>query len=222
MLLPVHVAAGGLAMVFGFTALFAKKGGTIHRRAGLSFVCSMLVMAATAAILGVRAGQTGNVFAALMTMYFVITAFATVRPESPWSRRLIAAAVPVALAVALADIAGGVEAFNSPRGALKGVPFQMFFFLASILILAAICDMKILRVGMPRGGARLARHLWRMCFALFIAAGSFFSIRERVEAILPEPLTTGAMRALPIALILVSTIYWLWRVRSQRVVPASR
>ncbi len=36
-----------------------------------------------------------------------------------------------------------------------------------------------------------------MCFALFIAAGSFFSIRERVATIVPEPFTTGPMRALP-------------------------
>jgi hypothetical protein len=29
-----------------------------------------------------------------------------------------------------------------------------------------------------------------MCFALFIAAGSFFSIRERVATILPDPFMT--------------------------------
>ena len=61
----------------------------------------------------------------------------------------------------------------------------MSFVLATLLILAAAGDVRILRFGMPRGGPRLARHLWRMCFALFIAAGSFFSIRERVAKILP-------------------------------------
>ena len=56
-------------------------------------------------------------------------------------------------------------------------------------------DVRIMRSGM------LVRHLWRMCFALFIAAGSFFSIRERVAKILPEPFTTGPMRALTILLL---------------------
>jgi nitrate/nitrite transporter NarK len=65
----------------------------------------------------------------------------------------------------------------------------------------------------PRGGPRLARHLWRMCFALFIAAGSFFSIRARVAKILPQPFTTAPMRALPILLVFVAMFYWLWRVR---------
>ena len=72
----------------------------------------------------------------------------------------------------------------------------------------------------PRGGRRLARHLWRMCFALFIAAGSFFSIRERVATILPEPLTTGPMRALPILLLFGAMFYWLWRVRRRDVASA--
>jgi hypothetical protein len=52
-----------------------------------------------------------------------------------------------------------------------------------------------------------------MCFALFIAAGSFFSIRARVAKVLPEPFTTGPMRALPIVLLFATMFYWLWKVR---------
>ena len=59
-----------------------------------------------------------------------------------------------------------------------------------------------------------------MCVALFIAAGSFFSIRERVAAVLPEPFTTGPMRALPILLVFGAMFYWLWKVRSRRRVAA--
>jgi len=37
--------------------------------------------------------------------------------------------------------------------------------------LAATGDVRIMRFGMPRGGPRLARHLWRMCFgAMFKVA----------------------------------------------------
>jgi hypothetical protein len=72
---------------------------------------------------------------------------------------------------------------------------------------------RIMRFGMLGGGPRLARHLWRMCFALFIAAGSFFSIQARVAKVLPEPFTTGPMRALPILLLFGAMFYWLWKVR---------
>ena len=218
MLLPIHIAAGGLAIVLGAVALSVKKGGTLHRRSGLLFVCAMLVMGATASLLGVlKNGPTdGNVFAGLMIAYFVGTALTTVRPVSPWTSGVNVAALAVAVVLALGDIAGGVEAFNSPAGFRNGAPFQMLFFLAGVMILAAIGDVRIMRFGMPRGRPRLARHLWRMCFALFIAAGSFFSIRERVATILPAPLTTGPMRALPIVLLFGAMFYWLWRVRGRR------
>ena len=219
-LLPIHVAAGGLALVLGAVALLARKGGTAHRRSGLLFVYVMLLMGASASILAFRKSPSDpNVFAFFLTGYFVGTALTTVRPVSAWTRRINLAALTVAAGLALLDILSGVKAFNSPRGFLNGVPFPMFFFLATVMILAAAGDVRIMRFGMPRGGPRLARHLWRMCFALFIAAGSFFSIRARVEKILPEPFTTAPMRALPILLLFGAMFYWLRKVRGRRTLP---
>jgi uncharacterized membrane protein len=219
-LLPVHIAAGGLAIVLGAVALVVKKGGTIHRRSGLLFVYAMVVMGTTASILEFRKRpDVGNLFAALMAIYFVGTALTTVRPVSRWTRRINAAALTVAVGLGLLAIAGAVKTFKSPGHSNDGVPFFMPLFLATILLLAAAGDVRIMRSGVRRGGPRLARHLWRMCFALFIAAGSFFSIRERVAKILPEPFTTGPMRALPILLLFGAMFYWLWRVRGRRTLP---
>ena len=211
-------------MVLGAAALLAKKGGTVHRRSGLLFVYAMLVMAISASILEFRENlNVGNLSAAAMAAYFVGTALTTVRPASQWTRRINAAALTFALGLALVAIVGGVKAFNNPGVSSGGVPDRtigvMSFVFATVLLLAAIGDMRIMRSGLPRGGPRLARHLWRMCFALFIAAGSFFSIRERVAAILPEPFTSGPMRALPILLLFCVMFYWLWRVRSRRALP---
>src|SRR5215218_4846540 len=222
LLLPIHIAAGGLAMVLGAVALVVKKGGTIHRRSGLLFVYAMLVMGFSASILSLRNSPAdGNLFAGLMTAYFVGTALTTVRPVSPWTRRINAAALTVIVVLALGSIVGGVKSFNNPGLSPGGVPFRtigvMSFVLATVMILAAAGDVRILRSGMPRGGPRLARHLWRMCFALFIAAGSFFSIRERVAKILPDVFATGAMRALRILLLFGTMCYWLWRVRGRRM-----
>jgi hypothetical protein len=74
----------------------------------------------------------------------------------------------------------------------------------------------------PLGAQHDMRHLWRMCFALFIAAGSFFSIRERVAKVLPEPFTTLPMRVFPIALVFAAMFYWLWRVRTRRTLGQVR
>ncbi len=220
MLLTIHVAAGGLAIILGAVALLVKKGGTLHRRSGLLFVSAMLVMGITASILGFRKSPSdGNVGAGFLTAYFVGTALTTVRPVSSWTRSINVAALTIAVGLALGGIVKGAKAFNSPGGFLNGVPFFMHFFLATVIFLAAAGDVRVMRFGVPRGRPRLARHLWRMCFALFIAAGSFFSVRERVAKILPEPFTTGPMRALPILLLFGAMFYWLWRVRGRRALP---
>ena len=226
MLLPIHVVAGGLAVVFGFAALFVKKGRARHRRSGMLFVYAMLVMGVTASILEfLQRGGVSNVVAAILSIYFVGTALTTVRPPSRWTRAINVAALTVAVGLALAAIVGGVKAVSNPGLSPGGVPYRtigvMSFVLATALTLAAAGDLRIMRSGMPRGGPRLARHLWRMCFALFIAAGSFFSIRERVAKILPEPFTTGPMRALPILLLFGAMFYWLWRVRGRRALPVT-
>lgn len=220
MLLPIHIAAGGLAIVLGAVALSVKKGGTTHRRSGLLFVCAMLVMGITASILGLLKGPNDpNVTAGITIAYFVGTALLTVRPVSRWTTALHIAALMVAVLFAYGSVVKGVAAFNSPRGALNGVPFAMHFLFAIVFSLAAIGDFRVIRFSLPRGGPRLARHLWRMCFALFIAAGSFFSIRARVAKILPEPFTTAPMRMLPILLIFAAMFYWMWRVRRRRPLP---
>jgi hypothetical protein len=50
----------------------------------------------------------------------------------------------------------------------------MHLFMASVMLLAAAGDVRMLMHGGLSGAKRIARHLWRMCFGLFIASGSFF------------------------------------------------
>ena len=209
MLLQIHIAAGVLAMILGAVALLTRKGATLHRRSGQLFVCSMLTMGATASVLGPISGG-------VMPAYFVVTALTTVRTVTAWTRWVNVSALVVAIVLALGSMSKGFKAFASPGGMLNGVPFFMLFFIGTVMAIAAAGDVRVMRSGPLRGGPRLARHLWRMCFALFIAAGSFFSIQARVAKILPEPFTTPAMRVLPIALVFISMFYWLWRVRSRR------
>jgi hypothetical protein len=217
MLLPIHIAAGGLAIVLGTVALLAPKGAMVHRRAGLMFVYAMVTMGLSGSVMALRQSLTNpNVLAGLTAAYFVITALTTVRPASAWTRRLSGGALMVAIAVVLVEIRLGAAAVASPSGSLDGVPFFILFFLATVTALAAGGDVRVMWFGALRGGPRLARHLWRMCFALFIAAASFFSIRARVAAVLPEAFTTPAMRALPVLLVFVAMFYWLWRVRGRR------
>ena len=94
---------------------------------------------------------------------------------SPWTRRITAACCLLAVVFAVSAVGEGVKAYNTSNGFRGGVPYGMLFFLAAIAAVAAAGDVRVLRFGMPRRAPRLKRHLWRMCFSLFIAAGSFFS-----------------------------------------------
>ena len=221
MLLPIHIAAGVLAMVLGFVALAARKGDMLHRRSGLLFVYAMLTMGISGSILALHKSWTNvNALGGFMSAYFVITALTTVRPVSAWTKSLNHVALLVAIALLSIEAGLGFKALASPGGTLNGVPFFMLFFMATVTALAAGGDLRLMWVGALPASARLARHLWRMCFALFIAAGSFFSIRERVAKILPEPFTTPFMRALPILVVFLAMFYWLWRVSARRPLVA--
>ena len=111
-----------------------------------------------------------------------------------------------------------MRAAAGATGQLGGFPAGPYYVLAAIISLAAGFDLKlILRRGIG-GTPRIARHLWRMCAAWFIATGSFFLGQQRV---MPE-----AVRGSPILLVLglaplAFLLFWLVRVRFGRRLRAA-
>ena len=214
MTLVVHVLAGGLGLVSGFVALYAAKGTRLHRRSGIVFACAMLAMCAAGLLVAVvrDVAPAVNVPAALLTAYLVITAMVTVRHPAGWSRRLDVGLMLVALVVGVTDAAFAVEVLAN-GGERDGMPAFPFLMFGAVGLLASAGDARMLRAGGVRGAARIARHLWRMSFALFIAALSFFIGQAKV---IPEPVRIPPLLALPVLAVLVTMLYWLWRVRARR------
>lgn len=210
-----HIIAGMLALGFGAVALYAAKGSPLHRRSGTIFVCSMLATCVGGLVMAIGRGVAPalNVPAALLTAYLVVTALITVRPLATDShslaRRLDQGAMLVALAVGAASLAFGFEALASTGGKRNGIPAFPFFMFGVVGLLAGAGDLRMIRAGGLRGPARIARHLWRMCFALFVANLSFFLGQARF---FPEPIRTSGLLAIPVVLVLVLMLYWLARV----------
>lgn len=207
-LIPVHVLAGTSAIVSGLVALFALKGLRLHRKSGTVFVAAMLVMALSGAVIAVgRYGAAMNIPAGLVTTYLVITGLLTVRTPTERSRRVERGAMVAAFGLGvLAVAAAAVSAARGDAGFV--VPILMFGLVA---VLAGAGDRRMLRAGGLHGKARVRRHLWRMCLALFIAAASFFLGPTRR---IPEPLRIPALRLIPF-LVLATMVYWLWRYASR-------
>lgn len=215
--LLIHIAGGAVAIVSGYAALFAAKGARLHRRAGVVFVCSMVVMTVSAAGMAAFKGQLGNLIGGVLTAYLVVTALTTVRAPTAGSRRLERGGTLVALAIGLACAALGVQSLTVGDGTRDGVPAPMLLVFGAIALGSALGDVRMMRAGEIRGGRRLARHLWRMCFALFVATGSFF-LGQADE--FPEPLRVFPLLAVPAFLPLLVMPYWLWRVRARRPLRA--
>ena len=124
----------------------------------------------------------------------------------------------VALVLGATCVVLGFEALASSRGTKFGIPFVVFFMFGTVALLATVGDARIIRSERLRGAPRLARHLWRMTYALWIATASFFlGPRARVATLIPEPLLTPALIALPVMTVFVVMCYWLWRVRVRRI-----
>lgn len=212
-LLAMHIAAGSVAIIAGYIALFAAKGAHLHRRSGMYFVIAMLVMGLSGAVIAAFRGISTSVTGGVTAAYFVVTALTAVRKTSTWSRTADVGLLAVALALSSIDFAWGVRAIAHPE---RGVPTFMFFVLASVLLLAAVGDVRaLLARELPRT-TRLARHLWRMCFALWMAAGSFFLGQAKV---IPKPIRIFPLLAIPPLFVLVAMLHWLWRVRATNHKP---
>jgi len=208
-LLPVHIAGGMVGIASGTAAIVFRKGGRNHAVAGKVFVASMLVMAAAAAYLAVLKNQPGNFGGGIFTFYLTLTAWLTARGRDgeTHSYQWLLLLVPLAL-----GILGWTNAIHVVRGRAiqpKGVPVEMSFFMSSVMLLATAGDVRMLLHGGVSGTKRIVRHLWRMCFGLFIASGSFFLGQQQV---FPRWLRGSQLLFIPALLPLVLLIFWLLRI----------
>ena len=155
----------------------------MHRKSGMLFVFAIVTMAVCRGRARGRAPwQAANVPAGLLTAYLVMHRAdhgddLLLQGGAGW----ISARMLMALAVALTVLTFGFQAIAN-GGTRNRVPAFPFFMFGIVGLLASIGDVRMIRSGGLRGAPRLARHLWRMCFALFIAAASFFLVIERAQS----------------------------------------
>jgi hypothetical protein len=157
-----------------------RKGGRWHRVAGHVFIGGMLSLAASGAVIAYMRAEPPNIIAGLLTIYMVMTACLTARHKDGRTLAFDWVALLFALGFAAYLWPLGVEALHRPHRMMNGVPAAMSFFLGSVVLLAAVGDVRMLARGGITGAQRIGRHAWRMSFGLFIASGSFFLGQQQV------------------------------------------
>lgn len=205
----LHIVTGLLGLISGIIALYALKGGKVHRRTGLIFVFTMLLMSATGAVLAIfKPDDLGTMIAGVLTFYLVLTGLLTVRRSTQKFNWLDSGIMLIAALVCLSSLNFAYQAWMSPDGLKEGQPFVPYLIFAVVSLLAIFGDVQMMRRGI-RGTHRLARHLWRMCFALWIAVTSLFLGQPQV---FPKSIRHDALLAVPVLLTFLVMLYWLIRI----------
>jgi uncharacterized membrane protein len=213
----LHIGSGTLALVSGTIAALARKGGRLHRAAGTVFFVSMLVMAGFAAWLGVVVPDRVNIFIAAFTAYLVATAWLTVRRGEGAAGLAEKIALCVALvlcapfAVLSFQLATGLPPMFRSTVPFEGPVLIAIYGFTCVLAIAAIADAGVVFAGGISGAARIARHLWRMCLGLTLAAGSAFT--NGLPRLLPGHVHVGPIFFAPQLLVLCFLMFWMIRVR---------
>jgi uncharacterized membrane protein len=211
LVLYLHIGAGSAGLLSGAAALLFRKGSRLHRMAGNVFVVSMLTMSAIGACVApfLPVPERASVLAGITTFYLVYTAWVAVRRKAGSAGLFNAAMLLASLSITAAAATFIRMASHSPTGKLDGQPREAFYLFLFIGAIAAAGDLRlVLRPGIG-GAPRIARHLWRMCAALFIAAGSLFLGQQQV---FPAALRGSAWLFGPELLIIALLLFWLCRV----------
>jgi hypothetical protein len=230
-ILIVHICGGSLGLLSGTAAMTFRKGSPRHVLAGKLFVASMLTMAVFAVYLAITRHQPNNIGGGILTFYLIGTAWLTARRRDGETSRWDWVVLLIPLALGILTWMNGIQVVRSGASSQDGVPVGMTFFMGSVMLLAATGDVRMLVRGGVLGAKRIARHLWRMCFGLFIASGSFFlgpSNRplRLLSAVgvgqhLPQPLFSTALYLVLTVLPLILLIFWLVRVRFKNAYTGS-
>jgi hypothetical protein len=174
----------------------------------------MLFMSSSGALIAALKPQGwGTALEGFFTFYLVATGLLAIRRRQGDSRRLDLVVLLVAATLGVSYFTFGIEALRSQTGRKDGYPAMLYFIFGTVTWLAALGDMRVLARGI-QGKRQLARHLWRMSLAMFIATASFFLGQAKV---FPKPIRIMPLLSIPVLLVLAAMIYWMVRMRFRKM-----
>ena len=214
-LVILHVCSAAIGLLSGYSAMLFRKGSGLHGAAGTVFVVSMLTASGAGAYLAAFVHpNSGNVIGSTLTFYLVATAWAAARRRDGKRSLFDLGALLFGLAIAATAANWGLEAAKS--GPKDGYPAPFFFIFGSIALLFAVGDIRMIVRGGVFGAKRIARHLWRMCFALLFATLSFYPGQAKF---FPQWLRATNLLYVPAVLLAGAMFFWLYRVSVRKRVP---
>ncbi|MDG1416464.1 MAG: hypothetical protein P8P99_01540 [Maricaulis sp.] len=209
----VHFWIGCTAMGAGFSALISRKGHWLHRKAGLVFLSSMLLLTFSGLWLSLERGILFAIFLAAIAFHAVVTAWSAVRLETRLGRFVTRYGVVFSGVIVSGAVWGGLKAAKMPDGLLNGLPAEAFLILAGLTFLMMLLDAAFAFNWSSQTKNRIIRYLWRMGFAFFLATGIFFFGNNHV---LPEAMRHELVLSIPVIAVVLWTLYYAIRIRFEK------
>jgi len=130
-------------------------------------------------VCGIYEVEPTNIIAGAFTFYLVATAWLTVTRKEKETGRIEFGLLLVGLAAGITSLTSAGKQRIARRAPTLEIPSRSTF-LAQWLYFQPPGHSHAHSRGVA-GAKRLVRHLWRMCIALFIAAGSFFLEQPAIQ-----------------------------------------
>lgn len=216
-LMMIHGIVGTGIVISGIIALISTKGSNIHRKSGIFFAIALCVMAAviiTTAFLASHLVSTLGITFTALACYLVLTSWATVRIPSATLGQFSYVAPVVAGSIGMIALYWGTMAALGYEEVDDDIPVAAYFVFSALAFLSACGDVATILKGGAVGAQRLARHLWRMCFALYLFTATLFTGPGSV--VFPEQIRGSWVFMIPELSVLALSLYWLTRVFGNR------
>jgi len=206
----IHFWIGCAAIIAGFAAFTAKKGHELHIASGRIFVISMTLLAISGLWLSIIREILFTVFLSALAFHLIITAWASAAHKNSAALFITKISPLVSGALCGGALWGAWLANASPQGLLNDLPPGAFLTIAATAFVIAAFDFAFARAGEKQSQRRIARHLWRMGFAFFLATGIFFFGNNHV---LPETLRHPAFLSIPVLAVVIWTAFFAVKLR---------
>jgi len=191
-MLIFHIIAGLTVLLAGIGALSFSKGERLHRVSGNIFFIAFLCMTAGAIFI------TDDPTMSILATYFVATGWAVIlRHAKNTGLFEIAAFIVVSIM--------SVRLFIDAMAATRDFEIFVNYLFGSVAAIAAILDLNMIIRGGLSGTHRIARHLWRMCYAFLGAVASFTA---NTSDRWPDFINVNIL----IYLVISIMFFWLFRV----------
>ncbi|WP_088329385.1 DUF2306 domain-containing protein [Lacimicrobium sp. SS2-24] len=211
-LLYGHVVVGAIALISGAIALIVAKGQKRHKLSGTWFVYTMLAMALSGLFMASLAQVFITVLSGALTLYLVLSGWISIKRDLPTKKECELGLLFVGVLVLIFGTYLSMKAFSGITDNLGSfqVPPTVYYVFTAICAVAVLSDIRYLLAPKTTRSFLLVRHIWRMCFPLYIAASSFFMGQQRV---FPESLQGTFYLTIPPLLVIFCMIFWMLRVK---------